>query len=144
MHRQTRIALAFVTASFFTSPVVAQETLLEYTYAACKNNIEAYCDQVTLGENRLLHCLAAHEDKLSEDCEYALYAAASVIQELAVAIVEELNDAIEYLAVECGTDIEEHCADVPVGEGRVLMCLDENEENLTNECITAVTTVFGS
>jgi hypothetical protein len=116
---------------------------MEYTYAACETSIEAYCDQVTLGDGRLLYCLAAHEDKISEECEYALYAAAAVIQELTVAIVEELSDAVEYLAVECATDIEEHCADVPLGEGRILMCLDENEEDLTEECTTALTTLFG-
>ena len=144
MHRKIRTALAVVTAIFVTSPVLAQESLVEYTYAACQTSIEAFCDQVTLGEGRMLHCLAAHEDKISYQCEYALYTAATVMQELTVAIVEELNDAIEYLAVECGTDIEEHCADVPPGEGRILMCLDANAEDLTEECTTAVTTVFGS
>jgi hypothetical protein len=144
MSRKLQAALAVVTAIFATSPSLAQESLVEYTYAACETSIEAYCDQVTPGETRLLHCLAAHEDKISDECEYALYAAAAVIQELAVAIVEELNHAVEYLAVECGTDIEEHCADVPLGEGRLLMCLDENAEDLTEACTTAVTTLFDS
>ena len=104
----------------------------------------AFCDQVTPGDGRILHCLAAHEDKISADCEYALYTAATVIQELTIAIVEELNDAIEYLAVECGTDIDEHCPDVPPGEGRILMCLEQNEADLTDDCTAALTNVFGN
>jgi hypothetical protein len=142
MYRKLKTTLAVVAAIFFTSPVMAQESLVEYTYLACETNIEQFCNQVTLGEGRLLHCLAAHEDKISDECEYALYAAATVIQELTIAIVEELNEAVEYLVVECGTDIEEHCADVDFGEGRILMCLDENAEDLTEQCTVAVGAVF--
>jgi hypothetical protein len=144
MYRKIPAALAVAIAIFVTSPVLAQESLVEYTYLACETNIEEFCSQVTLGEGRLLHCLAAHEDKISDECEYALYAAAAVIQELTIAIVEELNEAVEYLVVECGTDIGEHCADVPFGDGRILMCLDENAEDLTEECTTAITTLFDS
>ena len=49
---------------------------------ACKPEIEAYCSQVTPGNGRLLHCVAAHEDKLSGQCEYALYQAASLLEAL--------------------------------------------------------------
>jgi len=122
----------------------AQDSLVEYTYNACKKSIDAFCDEVTPGEGRILHCLVAHEDKISYDCEYALYTAAAVIQGLTVAIVEELNDAVEYLAVECGGDIKKHCADVPAGEGRILMCLDQNSDDLSQECTAAVTNIFGS
>lgn len=145
MHKKMSLGLIAACSLFITSQASAQDeqTLVEYAYNACKISIDAFCDEVTPGEGRLLYCLAAHEDKISYDCEYALYTAATVIQELTVAIVEELNDAVEYLASECGTDIEEHCADVPVGEGRILMCLDENADDLTKECTTAVTNIFG-
>ena len=140
--------LALLATMFISGPAMAQETLVEYVYMACEAPIVEYCDQVTLGEGRMLYCLAAHEDKISADCEFALYTAATVIQDLTAAIAEELADAVEYLAVECGTDIEEHCTDVPFGEGRILMCLDkaeaEEEDGLTEECITAITNVFGN
>ena len=122
----------------------AQQTLVEYAYNACKPSIETYCDQVTPGEGRMLYCLAAHEDKISAECEYALYTAATVIEGLTAAIVEEVEDAVEYLAVECGADIEKHCDDIRPGEGRILMCLDSHEDKLSDECTAAVTNIFGS
>ena len=135
--------LMLLAALLFSSPAIAQDTLLEYTYMACKDNIETFCDQVTPGEGRLLHCLAAHEDKISYDCEYALYTAASIIEDLAIAIVEEFTDAVEYLGTECATDIGEHCEGIPAGEGRILMCLDQNEADLDESCTTAINNVFG-
>jgi hypothetical protein len=123
---------------------LAQDTLVEYVYNECKVSIDAFCDEVTPGEGRLLYCLAAHEDKISYDCEYALYTAAAAIQELTTAIVEELSDAVDYIGVECGPDIDEHCAHVPPGEGRILMCLDQNSKDLSKECTTALDNVFGN
>ncbi len=142
--KKIRTALALLAAVFFAGPAMAQDTLVEYVYLACEAHIESFCDEVTPGEGRMLYCLAAHEDKISAECEYALYTAAAVIEDLTAAIVEELADAIEYVATECGPDIEEHCADVPPGEGRILMCLDEAEGGLSEECVTAVTNVFGN
>ncbi len=41
----------------------------------CQAEIETYCKDVTPGESRILACLYAHGDKLSEGCKYALYEA---------------------------------------------------------------------
>ena len=38
--------------------------------------LETYCKDVTPGDGRILACLYAHGDKLSGQCEYALYDAA--------------------------------------------------------------------
>ena len=51
-------------------------TMKEYLQEACKEDIKNYCSNVTPGEGRLLACAAAHEDKLSGQCSYALYQAA--------------------------------------------------------------------
>ena len=39
----------------------------------CQAEIETYCKAITPGEARILACLYAHEDKLSERCKYTLY-----------------------------------------------------------------------
>ncbi len=61
------VAAAFLSGSY----ALAQESLIEHLVNACENDIETYCSQVTPGNGRLLHCMAAHEDKISGQCEYA-------------------------------------------------------------------------
>ena len=119
-----------VTFAFASPAALAQETLLEYVLDACDSDIVAYCDQVTPGEGRLLYCIAAHEDKISGECAFALYDAGAILQELA--------DAIAYLAESCESDIETFCADTPLGEGRILACLTAREGELSDTCKTAI------
>jgi hypothetical protein len=113
----------------------AQDTMLEYVVEACADDLEQYCSDVTPGEGRILHCVAAHEDKLSGQCEYALYEAASLLRELTTAIV--------YVAESCEVEIEMLCGDVEAGEGRVLACLAENEEGLGDACVQAIVDTTG-
>jgi len=103
---------------------------VETVVKGCQKEFESYCKDVTPGEGRGLACLYAHNDKLSTQCEYALFDAA-VQLERAVA-------ALTYLASECSDDIIKHCIDVPVGEGRILACLDDHQEDVSERCKTAV------
>ncbi len=106
--------------------VLAQDTLIDHLIDACESDIQNYCSQVTPGNGRLLHCMAAHEDKISGQCQYALYQAATLLEQLSVAIA--------YVAQECETEIEDLCSDILVGEGRILGCLDNHEEEIGNAC----------
>ena len=108
----------------------AQESLVDHLIIACESDIEKYCSQVTPGEGRLLHCAAAHEDKISGQCGYALYQAATLL--------EQVSMAIAYVARECETEIETLCGDLMVGEGRILACLNENEEKIGEGCEKAI------
>ena len=101
----------------------------------CATEIEQYCSQVSPGEGRLLACFYAHEDKLSGQCQYALYAAASQLD----AAVNALN----YVATQCRDDILAHCAEVQLGEGRVLECLNANSASVSDACEQAVKDVTG-
>ena len=47
--------------------------------------------------------------------------------------------AIAYVAESCETEITTMCRDVPVGEGRILACLEENDAKLGESCKTAIT-----
>ncbi len=117
--------------AIFTSPAaLAQEAIIDHLILACESDLENYCSQVTPGEGRLLHCVAAHEDKISGQCVYAFYQAATLLEQLAV--------AINYVAQECSTEIETLCSDVVVGEGRILACFEANEEKLGDACKAAI------
>jgi hypothetical protein len=122
--------LAFAAALFISSQTMAQESLLEHVVKACESDINSYCSQVTPGNGRMLHCMAAHEDKISGQCQYAFYQAATLLEQIATATA--------YLASQCATDIEAHCANVELGEGRILACLDENAAEVSDSCKQAV------
>ncbi len=115
---------------------MAQESLVEHLVNACEDDIKSYCSQVTPGGGRMLHCMAAHEDKISGRCQYAFYQAASILEQLATATA--------YVASQCATDIETHCSDVRMGEGRVLACLTENEADLSDACNQAIADTVGN
>jgi len=134
MIKKLKLAIGiFVVAA--AAPAVAQDSLLEYVLTSCEADIKQYCSQVTPGEGRLLHCAAAHEDKLSGQCSYALYQAASLLEQLSMAIV--------YVAESCETEIKTLCGDVKAGEGRVLSCLEGNSESLGEPCTKALADTVG-
>ena len=106
------------------------QDLIKSVKDGCKTELETYCKDVTPGEGRVLACLYAREDKLSERCEYALYDA-SVQLEPAV-------NALSYVATECDADIEKHCAAIAPGGGRLAACLKKNEKAISERCQQAM------
>jgi hypothetical protein len=108
------------------NPVSAQQSLLETVANGCKEELEKYCSNVTPGEGRVLACLYAYGDKLSGRCEYALYDAATQL-ERAVA-------ALSYVVNECSSDLKQYCAGVAAGEGRLLQCLQKNDDKVSKRC----------
>jgi hypothetical protein len=133
--RKTMIGMAAVVAIFAGSNALAQDALIEHLVNACESDIENYCSQVTPGNGRMLHCMAAHEDKISGQCEYAFYQAATLLEQLSV--------AINYIAQECRTEIETHCSDIKLGEGRILACLAKHDEEVGESCKKAVADTVG-
>jgi hypothetical protein len=112
-------------------PVEAMaEGLIETVATGCEKELLAYCKDVTPGEGRILACLYAHEDKLSGQCEYALFDAASQL--------ERAVSALSYVANECGDDLDAFCTDVPAGGGRLLDCLNNNEKKVSSRCKQAL------
>ena len=108
----------------------AGESLVDTVAKGCEKELNSYCANVTPGEGRILACLYAYGDKLSGQCEYALYDAA-VQLERAVA-------ALSYLANECDADLEKYCSSVTPGQGRLIDCLEKNSKNISKRCKQAV------
>lgn len=128
-----RMMIAFFTLAMLSmlgSSVAAEQNLVQSVLNGCKVEIEQHCSQVTPGQGRILACLYAYQDKLSGKCEYALYDSA-VQLERAVA-------ALAYVVNECGDDLEKHCSSIPVGEGRLLNCLEKNEKQVSGRCNQAL------
>ena len=109
------------------------QNLREAVVKACENDLKTYCSQVTPGEQRLLACVYAHEDKLSDGCTYALYRAS--------VILEQVAQAVAYVGKSCRDDIQAHCKDVKIGKGRMLSCLESHANELSGTCRTAINQV---
>lgn len=111
---------------------VAESVILTFT-EGCEKELNSYCKDVTPGEGRLIACIYAHEDKLSGQCEYALYD--SAVQ------LERAVSALSYVINECSADIDSLCAGVEAGEGRLLQCLEKNDAKVSQRCKGAVEAV---
>lgn len=126
----SRVFLAVVAVFAIHAPALAQDDPVDAVMTGCAAEIEQYCSQVTLGEGRLMACFFAHEDKLSGQCQYALYTASAAL--------EQAVNALVYLATECENDIMTHCATVEAGEGRILECLNGASDAVSEACTTAM------
>ena len=96
----------------------------------CSKEINTFCADVPPGENRILHCLTAHENQLSDGCDAAIAKGNSTID-------AALGDA-NFFGAKCGPDIKLLCSDVSPGDGRTLDCLTENNTNITMRCYKAL------
>ena len=77
-----------------------------------------------------LACFYAHEDKLSARCGYALYTAAAELEQFAAALT--------HVASACLEDMQEHCSEVEIGDGRVGLCLLDHKEEVSEACSHAM------
>jgi Cysteine rich repeat len=114
------------------APMAAQP-LVAYVVQSCKTELGTYCSQVTPGQNRLLACLYSHGDKLSSQCETALYQSASAL--------DRAISTMAYLADQCRSDIESKCASVQPGHGRIAQCLRDHKDSLSQPCTQAISAV---
>ena len=124
------ILLVVVTIFMVVSNAVAADDIVETVAKGCEKELTTYCSNVTIGEGRVLACLYAHNDKLSGQCEFALYGAAVQL--------ERFVAALSYLANECDADLDKFCSAVEAGEGRLLKCLDDNSAKISGRCTQAL------
>jgi hypothetical protein len=102
----------------------------ETAVKGCEKELTTFCKDVTPGEGRGLACLYAYSDKLSGQCEYALYTAS--------ADLEKSITGMKYAANECKDDLKAFCADIKPGEGRLLQCIDKNAAKVSKRCTDAL------
>lgn len=128
--RNVVMSLAAAAVLLFGTTASAQQDLVETIVTGCETELNTYCKGVTPGEGRVLSCLYAYGDKLSGQCEFALYDAAAQL--------ERFVAALSYVANECGDDIDKFCANVEMGEGRIVACLDAQGSKIQQRCDTAL------
>ena len=95
----------------------------------CSKEINSFCRDVPMGEHRVMHCLTAHENQLSDGCHAAIAKGKSTID-------AALGDA-NFFGAKCGPDMKLLCSDLKSGE-TPLSCLIEHNTNITMRCYQAL------
>jgi hypothetical protein len=93
-------------------------------------DLAKFCSTVTRGEGRVFLCVMAHEDKVSEKCDYALYSASRNLG-TALSLIEQAADV-------CWPDIEKYCSHIPEGGGHIAQCLIDKKKELGHDCQIAI------
>ena len=123
---RSKSILAIVSGLFLVGYPAFSQTLIETMETGCGDEIKTHCSTVSPGKGRMMLCLAAHGDKISDECSWAIFHV-NVRLAKAVQNAQELNE-------QCAIDIERHCAGVPPGGGLILFCLYDHDEALTADC----------
>jgi hypothetical protein len=126
VRKSSLVAMVGSMLAFGATAAFSAEDIVESARQSCQKDIDAYCKDVTRGEGRILQCLAAHQDKISGRCGYALDDASLQLERVVL--------AVKHVAAECKADLEKHCADIPVGDGRIAQCLKKNGATLAADC----------
>jgi hypothetical protein len=129
MHVKAGMAVIMM-VMVFGGGASAQQTLVDSVLKGCDKELKTYCKDVTPGEGRVLACLYSVWDKLSDQCDNALYDAAA---QLARAV-----SALSYVVNECRDDLKTYCSDIQPGEGRLLQCMDRNYTKVSKRCKQAL------
>ena len=116
------IAAAGLLCSFFGSVSPRAQGFLE----DCASDVSTYCADVDPGHGRVISCLYAYEDKISEAC----YAATIDYHD----VMDFLFASVREAQALCAADIEKHCAETEFGHGRILTCLAENKTTIEPAC----------
>ena len=86
-------------------------------------SVAKFCPEVRPGGGRIGQCLKQNEAQLSDACKERLA--------MVAAEVKEVKEA-------CADDVQQFCAGVKLGEGRVAQCLKRHKEKLSTECKTEI------
>jgi len=113
-----------------TGSATAADTIGDKVKKACNTELTTFCKGVMPGEGRILACLYAFEDQVSDKCVYALYDAATDL--------DKAITALKYAASQCAGDLDKFCADVPLGQGRGLACLTKHDKDVSQACKDAL------
>jgi hypothetical protein len=90
---------------------------------SCKADVAKFCPQVQVGGGRIAQCLKQNEAQLSDGCKERIKMVAAQLKEVKQA---------------CADDLQQFCASVKPGGGRLGQCLKRHQDKLSAECKTEI------
>ncbi len=117
---------AAVAAALLAAPVAEAADILD----ACADDIATRCAEVEPGHGRLMACLYAYEDKVSDACDVAIGDAADLI--------DMMFERLRSLKQNCAEDIRSLCAGATFGQGEIFSCLAAQKDAVSEDCIAFV------
>lgn len=88
-------------------------------HGPCANDIQKFCHNTEPGGGRVAECLKQHENELSNACKDQRQKIASQIN--------EIHEA-------CKNDLDKFCSGMQPGEGRLIGCLKQHKNELSQSC----------
>ena len=85
----------------------------------CKADVEKFCAGLQPGQGRILQCLAQHEADLSAGCKQKR---------------DSFREQMEEIRAACEADVRKFCSDVRPGDGRIVRCLQQHANELSDPC----------
>ncbi len=106
------VALLFMLTAFAQPPEVDRK-------GPCREDAQKFCKDVKAGGGRVWKCLKSHETELSQAC----------IDQMAAG-KERMRD----FGTTCREDRKKFCKDIRPGKGRIVACLKNHEQELSESC----------
>jgi hypothetical protein len=116
------VSLVFALNSL-SAPASASPAEKAQNTGPCREDVQKFCKDVKPGGGRIVKCLKQHENDLSAACK-------SHGEEMRSEFKKEFQEA----QAACKGDVDKLCKDVKPGEGRIMKCLKEHENDLSAEC----------
>lgn len=105
---------------FFCVGSLSQATENKHHEGPCAKDRETLCGNIEPGEGRIMKCMQDNKDKASAECKAHMK--------------EKMNAHFKGVKEACHGDAEKFCADVKHGEGRMMKCMKEHHNELSNGC----------
>ena len=96
----------------------------------CDNDAAILCPGLLHDGKKSMLCLMAYEDNLSLSCQLGIIEAA-LIYELGML---DINHSINA----CEADADKYCLNIEPGAGRIVSCLKDNKNKISERCSTAL------
>lgn len=92
---------------------------LAFANGPCAADREKFCASVEKGGGQVIKCLKENEAQLSAECK---------------AHRESMKGAMKDIHAACESDVENLCADIEKGKGRIMKCLKEKKDQVSETC----------
>jgi hypothetical protein len=85
----------------------------------CAADAAKLCPGIAAGDGRIAKCLHENKDKVSAECK---------------ATKEKMKAAFKEVKEACHDDVEKFCGSVQAGKGRIIKCMKEHKEEVSEGC----------